>query len=86
MSPEQCQSMELDRRSDIFSLSVVLWELTTGTRLFRGRSELEVMKRIVDQEARLPSDVRPDYAVGLERIVMRDLALDVDHLRRAQCR
>jgi serine/threonine protein kinase len=76
MSPEQCQSQKLDKRSDVFALAVMLWELTTMTRLYRAESEFETMKMICEQPARLPSSVRPDYPKGLEAIVMKGLARD----------
>jgi predicted Ser/Thr protein kinase len=74
MSPEQCRGRPLDRRSDVFSLGIVLFEATTGTRLFAGDSHYSVLRQIVDKEAPRPSSRRPDYPPALEAIVMRALA------------
>jgi serine/threonine protein kinase len=76
MSPEQCRGDVLDRRSDVFSLSVVLWELTVGRRLFRGDAEYEIMRRIVEQDAPSPVSILPDYPSALADIVRRGLARD----------
>jgi hypothetical protein len=75
LSPEQCRCEPLDRRSDVFALGIVLYELTTGRRLFLGRSELEVMKRITEEPVSPPSSVRAGYPRELERIVLKALAL-----------
>jgi hypothetical protein len=76
MSPEQVRSKRLDRRSDIFSLSIVLWELTVGRRLFEGVSEAMVMNAIEELDAPAPSQMTPRYPADLQRIVMKGLARD----------
>jgi hypothetical protein len=73
MSPEQCRGEPLDRRSDVFSLAVVLWEMTVGERLFgaRGESDFDTLKQIIEQDAPAPSARAADYPPELERIVMK---------------
>ena len=78
MSPEQVRAERLDRRSDLFSLSIVLWELTVGRRLFEGVSEAMVMNAIDKLDAPAPSQMTPRYSPDLERIVMKGLARDRD--------
>jgi serine/threonine-protein kinase len=76
MSPEQCRGQPLDRRSDVFALGVVLFELTTGTRLFDGQSELAVLSQLLEQELPRPSRRRADYPAALEHVVLRALSRD----------
>jgi serine/threonine protein kinase len=78
MSPEQAYSEPVDRRSDIFCIGILLWELTTGKRLYRRRSELETLKALVDQDAPPPSSVVEGYPAELETIVMKCLARKKD--------
>lgn len=78
MSPEQARGETVDARSDIFSTGVMLFELTTGKRLFKGASEYETLKLICERDYPRPSDVRPDYPRELEAIVMKALAKDRD--------
>ena len=81
MSPEQCLCEPLDRRSDIYSLGVMLHELTTGPRLHKaGASEYETMRAILEGPVTRPSQVVPDYPQALERIVLR--CLERDRTRR----
>lgn len=80
MSPEQIScSMALDGRSDVFSLGVMLWELTTKHRLYRCPSPLETVRRITSEDAPPPSSVCEDYPPALEVIVLRALARDREH-------
>jgi eukaryotic-like serine/threonine-protein kinase len=74
MSPEQASGKSVDARTDIFAAGVVLFELTTGRRLFKGASEFETLKLIVDKEYPRPGELSPGYPPALERIVMRALA------------
>jgi eukaryotic-like serine/threonine-protein kinase len=76
MSPEQARGEEIDSRSDIFAVGVMLFELTTGKRLFKGQSEFETLKLICERDYPLPSQVRPGYPPDLENIVMRALTKD----------
>jgi tRNA A-37 threonylcarbamoyl transferase component Bud32 len=72
MSPEQVRGEKVDHRSDIFSLGIVLYELTVGKRLFKGRPE-EVIQRIVRGKVKPPTFVRQKFPARLEQIVMRAL-------------
>jgi serine/threonine protein kinase len=74
MSPEQCTNAPLDRRSDVFALGILLYELTTRTHLFTGANDYEVMRQIVDGPIPRPSTRVPGYPPELEAIVMRALA------------
>jgi hypothetical protein len=76
LSPEQCRGEALDRRSDVFSLGVVLYELTTGKRLFRGASDIEIRRQITDVDVPPPSQRIADYPPALEAIVLRALRRD----------
>jgi serine/threonine-protein kinase len=78
MSPEQARGEEVDHRSDIFSTGVLLFELTTGRRLFRGASEYDTLKMICESEYPLPTQLNPEYPRALEHIVMRALAKNRD--------
>ena len=74
MSPEQCRGLPLDRRSDLFSLGVVLYEVTVGKRPFRGEGDYAIMDQIVHHGAQRPSSVIESYPPELEAIVMKMLA------------
>ncbi|WP_437998099.1 protein kinase [Sorangium sp. So ce185] len=77
MSPEQCTSEKLDRRSDIYSVGILLYEMSTGSRLFRrGATEFELMRAIVEDPVMPPSQVCDDYPPELERIVLKCLERD----------
>ena len=74
MSPEQALGEPLDRRSDVFCVGILLWEMTTGHWLYRRRSELETLKAVVEHDAPLPSLRVTGYPRELEQIVLKTLA------------
>jgi len=78
MSPEQCRAQQIDRRSDLFSLGTVMFELTVGQRPFRGENDFAVMEQIVHGQAPRPSSVVPGYPEELEAIAMKLLASSAD--------
>jgi serine/threonine-protein kinase len=79
MSPEQTRGEPLDRRSDLFSLGIVLFELTTGQRLFRGASPRETLERVLGAEIPNPSALRAGYPAMLELIVKKALNRNPEH-------
>jgi serine/threonine protein kinase len=76
MSPEQCRGEEVDRRSDIFALGILLYETTTGTRLFRVQTEVQMLQAIVGRDAPPPSARVPGYPLALEAVVLKALRRD----------
>ncbi|HET9626531.1 MAG TPA: serine/threonine-protein kinase [Kofleriaceae bacterium] len=81
MSPEQVKNEAMDRRSDVFSLAVVLWEMLTGQPLFTGDSIFAIAIAVDQQAIVPPSQVRGEpLPIGLDAVVMN--ALDRDPARR----
>jgi serine/threonine-protein kinase len=78
MSPEQCLGQPLDRRSDIFSLGVLLYELSANRRLFKRSNELATLKAITEEPIRPPSSAVSGYPPSLEAICLRALARNRD--------
>jgi serine/threonine protein kinase len=75
MSPEQCQAeAAIDRRSDVFSVGILLYEMSTGTPLFRADTEWGIFRKIVFEDLPRPSTRRRGYPAALEAVVMRALA------------
>jgi serine/threonine-protein kinase len=77
-SPEQCLGQPLDRRTDIFAMGVVLFELTTARRLFKRENQLLTMRAITRGEVPNVSAIVPDYPPALERIWRKALAVEGD--------
>jgi len=70
MSPQQISREALDGRSDLFSLGIVIWQLLTGVKLFKGKNEYKILKMIRDDPIPTPRDIRPDIPKALDSIVM----------------
>ena len=78
MSPEQARGKELDRRSDLFSLGIVLYEMVTAELPFKGETPLDTMHAIAYEEARPVTMVRRHLTPELHRIVFRCLRKNPD--------
>jgi serine/threonine protein kinase len=78
MSPEQCLQQDVDARSDVFSLGIVLYELTTSRRAFAGDNPFVTLNRTVEARYDPPESIVPDYPAELSRIVACALSADRD--------
>src|SRR5436190_20143835 len=78
MSPEQVRGLPLDRRSDVFSVGIVLYELLTGERLFVGESDFSTLEKVRNVEILPPSAYNRKIPEDLERIVLKALSKDVE--------
>ena len=79
MSPEQISGEKIDRRSDIFSLGVVMWELLSGRKLFTGSSLQSVFKKIKDCNIPSISQIRPDVQKEVKNILKKMLIPDANN-------
>jgi serine/threonine-protein kinase len=80
MAPEQLDGEPIDHRADIFSLGVVLYELTVGRRLFKREADADTLKAVERCEVPAPSRVVRHYPRALEKVVLA--ALERDPARR----
>jgi serine/threonine protein kinase len=78
MSPEQVRGLPIDRRSDIFALGIILYEMLTGQRLFMGESDFSTLEKVRNVEIVPPSSFNSEIPEPLERIVLKALAKDVE--------
>jgi serine/threonine-protein kinase len=75
MAPEQAQGQEVDRRSDVFSLGVSLYESLTNVRPFARENDLAVLNALLQGDFMPPSQLRRDIPPELEAVVLRAMAL-----------
>jgi serine/threonine-protein kinase len=78
MAPEQARGATIDRRADLFSCGIVLWESLAMKRLFKGEGEAETLNRVLYDPIPSPSSVRSDVPRTLETICMKALEREAD--------
>jgi TonB family protein len=74
MSPEQAWGKPIDRRSDIFALGTVLFEMLTNRKLFSGENEMSILEQVREAKVEPPSRFNEDVAPEVDRIVLKALA------------
>ena len=76
MSPEQLEGRQVDHRSDVFSVGVVIHEMITGERPFKGESSASLISAILRDQPESVSRLRADVPPALERVILRCLQKD----------
>ncbi len=77
LSPEQARGETVDRRTDLFAMGIMLWELLTGRRLFRGETDHETLARVLGGTIPPPSSMVPGMHPSFDAVVLKALSRDV---------
>lgn len=78
LSPEQVLQRHVDRRSDIFTLCIVIWEMIATAKLFDGKNDLAILQDITQGKIRPMMDLRPETPRNLIQVIERGLNVDPD--------
>jgi eukaryotic-like serine/threonine-protein kinase len=74
MAPEQARGERVDRRADVFSVGVMLWEAATGKRLWKGVPDITILQRLLSGEIPAPRSVKSEIPEKLEAIILKALS------------
>ena len=78
MAPEQIQRGVVNRRTDVYGASVLLWELLVGEQLFEGEGEGMILGRVLDDVVPPPSSLRAGLPAGIDAITLQGLERQQD--------
>ncbi len=78
MAPEQCLGKRVDRRADVFSVGILMYEMSTLRRAFRADTDYETLNKIVAGEIAAPSTLVKDFPPALEQLIQRAMTVDPD--------
>ena len=76
MAPEQARGEQVDRRADLFSIGILMWEAATGKRLWKGIPDLSILQRLLSGDIPAPREINPEVPERLDAIILKCLALD----------
>jgi serine/threonine-protein kinase len=76
MAPEQLQNAAVDRRTDVYAVGVILWEMLAGSRLFQAATPIAIASEVLSGRVRRPSEVAKRIPAELDAIVMKALQRD----------
>jgi len=76
MAPEQIGGLKVTRQTDVFSASVVLWEMLTGRQLFEGENDGELLYKVMEAKVEPPSSIVSGLPRDLDRVVLKGLERD----------
>ena len=79
MSPEQAWGKAIDRRSDIFALAMVLFEMLTARQLFTGENEMSILEQVREARVEAPSKLNEEITPEIDRIVLKALAKEPEN-------
>ncbi|NJN93969.1 MAG: serine/threonine protein kinase [Anaerolineales bacterium] len=74
MSPEQAQGETVDKRSDIYSLGVILYEMVTGQIPFEGDHPIAIVLKLVNESWPLPTSLNPDLSPAVEQVIVKAMS------------